>query len=115
MPLVYGQIAAKAITVADTDEVLYTVPAATDYVVGQVIVTNTSTNNRTFRLAVTSGGGAASAEDYLAYDVTLTPQEVWSLSGITITENDVIRVRSDATSSTAGTGIIFQIYGELKN
>jgi len=114
MPLSYGQVAAKSITAANTDETFYTVPASTS-VVGQLIVTNTSTSvNRTFRLAITSGGGAATAKDYLAYDITLVPQEAWVLQGLTLNATDIIRVRSDATSSTAGTGIIFQLYGEVK-
>jgi len=112
MSLSYKQIANHAISAANTEETFYTVPASTE-VVGQVIVTNTSTsNNRTFRLAVISGGGATSAADYLAYDIALVPGESWVVAGLTLAATDVLRVESDATSTTAGTGIVFQLYGE---
>lgn len=113
MPLAYKQIAVKSIAVADTEESMYTVPASTE-IVGWIAVANTSTTtNRTFRLAIVAGGGAAAAEDFIAYDVTLTPGETWDVTGLTLEATDEIRVESDATSSTAGTGIIFHLYGEI--
>lgn len=113
MALRYRQIEAKAISVADTNETFYTV-AASNRVVGQVIVANTSTtNNRTFRLAVVASGDTLGAEHYLAYDITLTPGETATYSGLTLGEGDSITVRSDSASTTAGTGIVFQLYGEL--
>lgn len=112
MPLSYKQIAAKSISSANTEESMYVVPASTE-VVGWIAVANTSTSsNRTFRLAIVTGGGVAAAEDFLAYDLTLTPGEVWDATGLTLAATDEIRVQSDATSSTAGTGIIFHLYGE---
>lgn len=112
MALDYKQFAAKAITAANTEESLYVVPASTK-VVAQVIVSNTSTSsNRTFRLAVVAAGGAAAAKDFLAYDVTLTPGETWVVSGLTLKAAYELRVQSSATSTTAGTGIIFHVYGE---
>ena len=117
MSLVYSQIAASGSIAADTDETLYTVPTS-NRVVGQLLVTNTSSvANRTFRLAVRGNGGdALAAKHYIAYDVTLTPGEVVSFSGVTLEAGDIIMARSDAISNTtAGTGIIFQLYGELDN
>jgi hypothetical protein len=112
MALAYGQWAAKTISAANTEESAYVVAAATK-IVGQIIVANTSTsNNRTFRLAIVSGGGSAAAKDYLAYDVTIVPGETVTYSGLTLNAADEIRVQSNATSTTAGTGVIFQIYGE---
>lgn len=111
----YKQIAKRAIAAANTEESLYVVPALSA-VVGQLIAANTSTsNNRSFRVAVVSGGGSAGAADFLAYDVTITPGETWVLGGLTLNAADEVRVQSNATSTTAGTGIIFQIYGELQN
>lgn len=112
MALSYQQIAAKSISVANSEESMYVVPASTE-VVGQVIVSNQSANNnRSFRLAFVSGGGAAAPEDFLAYDVTLTPGELWAVTGVTLTATDEIRVQSDATSTAAGNGIVFHFYGE---
>ena len=112
MALAYTQLAAKSIAAANTEESMYVVPASTE-VVGQVIISNTdANNNRSFRLAVVSGGGAAASEDFLAYDISLTPGELWAVTGLTLAAADELRVQSDATSSTAGTGIIFHLYGE---
>lgn len=111
----YKQVAKRAIVAANTEESLYVVPALSA-VIGQLIAANTSTsNNRTFRVAVVSGGGSATAGDFLAYDVTITPGETWVLGGLTLNAADEIRVQSNATSTTAGTGIIFQLYGELNS
>lgn len=114
MALVYKLITAKAIDAADTDETMYTV-ASSQRVVGQVIAANTSdSNNRTFRLAVVESGGTLGSEHYLAYDITLTPGEIVTFSGLTLGEGDEITVRSDAiSSSTPGTGMTFHLYGEL--
>lgn len=115
MALVYSQIAKHAIAAANTEESLYVVPAAT-VVVGQLVVANTSTlNNRKFRVAVVSGGGSAAAADFIVYDSSLTPGETWTMTGITLSASDEIRVQSDSTSTTSGTGVIFQLYGEIQN
>ena len=109
----YSQVAKHAIAIASTEEILYTVPAGTA-VIGQIFAVNTSsTLNRTFRVSISSGGGATAAADYLAYDVSLVPGESWDFTGATLNAADVVRVYSNATSTTAGTGVIFQIYGEL--
>ena len=109
----YSQVAKHAMVAANTEEILYTVPANTA-VIGQVFAVNTSTTlNRTFRVSISSGGGATVAADYLAYDVSLAPGESWDFTGATLNATDVVRVYSSAISTTAGTGVIFQIYGEL--
>jgi len=111
----YKQIAKHAIAAANTEESLYVVPASSA-VIGQLVAANTSTSsNRTFRVAVVSGGGSAGAADFIAYDVTITPGETWVFGGLTLNAADEIRVQSSATSTTAGTGIIFQLYGELNS
>ena len=113
MSLVYQKIASKTIAVADTDETFYTV-SASQRVVGQIIASNTSTTqNRNFRLAVVENGGSLSADHFLAFDIILTPGEIVTISGLTLGAGDFVVVRSDAISSTAGTGMTFQLYGEL--
>lgn len=116
MSLVYNKIASYAINAADTDETMYTV-AATQRVVGQLIITNTSTaNNRTFRVAIVGNGDTLGPEHYHWYDATLTPEESITLQGLTLGEGDSIVVRSDAVSDvTPGTGMVFHLYGELDN
>jgi len=117
MPLInqtYKQVAKKAIVTPNAEETLYTVPAATA-VIGQIVAANTSTiNNLLFSVGVISGGGASSAADWLQWDVTLVPGEIWAFSGVTLNATDKVVVRSNFTSTTVGTGVIFQIYGELQ-
>jgi uncharacterized protein YabN with tetrapyrrole methylase and pyrophosphatase domain len=111
----YKQIAKHVMAAANTEEVLYTVPASSA-VIGQIIAVNTSTTlNRTFRVSISSGGGATAAADYLAYDISLAPGESWQFQGATLNAADVVRVYADAISTTAGTGMVFQIYGELNS
>lgn len=113
MALEYKQIEAKAIAVADTDETFYTV-SASQRVVGQMIVANTSSsNNRTFRVAVVGDGDTLGAEHYITYDSILVAGEIVTISGLTLGAGDSIIIRSDAASTTPGTGLTFQLYGEL--
>jgi hypothetical protein len=108
----YKQVFAKTISSANTEESAYVVPAAT-MVVGQVFISNTGTSTKTYRFAVVSGGGSAAAKDWLKYDVTLNPGQTDCLSGLTLNAADELRVYSNATSTTAGTGVIFHGYGEV--
>jgi hypothetical protein len=112
----YKQIAKKGIVAANTEETLYTVPASSA-VVGQIVAANTTPgSNLTFSLAIVSGGGSATPSDWIAYDVTLTPGEIWTFTGVTLNAADQVKVRSNQVSNvTVATGIIFHIYGELQN
>ena len=114
MSLVYKKIMSAGIATANTDTTVYTV-AATQRVVGQILVINTNpTSNVTVRLGIVENSDTLSAEDYLAYDLELLPNEVVSYSAITIGEGDFIVFRSNTVSSvTAGTGAIIHLYGEL--
>jgi hypothetical protein len=112
---VYKQIAKATITTANTEQSLYVVPALSA-VVGQIYAVNNSTTlNRTLRVAVVSGGGTATAGDWLVYDVSLAPGESWQFTGATLNAADEVRIQSNASSVTAGTGVVVQIYGELNS
>ena len=114
MSLVYKKIASYAINAADSNETMYTV-ASGERVVGQLMITNTSTtNNRTVRVATVGNGDTLGPEHYHYYDATLTPEETITLQGLTLGAGDAIVVRSDAISDvTPGTGIVFHLFGEL--
>lgn len=113
MALIYGVVAQYEITAADTYEDAYTVPANNRFV-GQIIVANTSTtNNRTFRLAVRANGDVIAAKHFLAYDIVLTPGEIAVFGGLTLSDTDVVTVRSDNSSTTIGDGVIVHLYGEI--
>ena len=106
------KILGQVTVVANVNTVLYT-PGAGKKAIVQVMVSNTNpTNNIKFRLAVVAGGGSPAANHYLVYDQEAVPGETVYYTGITIQNSDSIVVRSDTTSTTVGTGIVFQAYGE---
>ena len=111
MTLAYKRLG-SAVVVAITNTALYTVPASTT-TVAQFIATNTSQTNATFRFAiiVNAGISSVSAGDYLVYDRTLVPGEVFSLSGLTMNAGDTMMVQSNVAGG-GGTGLNFQAYGE---
>jgi len=71
MAKTYTRLGATVVT-ADTDTSLYTVPASTSAVIGNLHVCNIGSSTRAFRVAVVDGAiGAVSNEDYLYYDVNI--------------------------------------------
>lgn len=99
---ILGQSAPSATTETD----LYTVPGSTTAVVSTISVTNRSSTSATFRLSVSSAGGATANKDYIAYDVSLSGNETMAFTvGVTIGATDKIRVyASTANLSFAAFG-----------
>lgn len=86
---ILGQSAPAATTATD----LYTVPAATQAIVSSIVVANRSTSLATFRISVSSAGGATATKDYLAYDTSIANSGIITLTlGITLGATDKIRV-----------------------
>lgn len=113
MSLIYGQIAAYVNTTAGLNQTAYTVPASNRFV-GQIIVVNTSpSTSRSYRLAILKSGDSIGAEHYVAYDAELLPQESTTVTGVTLGAGDQVILYSDFLATTAGTGIVLQMYGEL--
>jgi hypothetical protein len=73
MAIEYKRIAASRPAVT-TEAALYAVPAGTE-VVGQLTVVNQNTSPVTFRVAHTDVAGAATGEDWVAYDEPLEAKE----------------------------------------
>ena len=100
---VLGQSAPSATTNTD----LYTVPDATVTTVSSIAACNRSGGALTFRVAVRPSGATVANEHYIYYGKVLAANDsVFTIIGITLSENDVITVRSSAADEIA-----FSIFG----
>jgi len=86
---ILGQVATAATTETD----LYTVAASTQTIVSSIIVANRGTTSATYRISVSSDGGATATKDYIVYDATINANATVALTlGITVNAADKIRV-----------------------
>lgn len=79
---------------------LYTVPSAKSVAGGVLVVTNTSTTARTFRMAISMAGASIATAHYHYYDFPIPPNDVLSITGITMSTTDVLRVYGSTTDVT---------------
>ncbi len=97
-----AQVNPTATTLTDA----YTVPALTSAVISSIVVANRSATATSFRISVAVAGAADSDEQYLAYDVPIGGNDVYTLQiGLTLATTDVIRVY--ATLNT----LSFNVFG----
>ena len=98
MPTTY-KVLGQSNPSATTATTLYTVPAATQTVVSTVTVCNQTSTAGTYRVAVRVAGGALSASQYVAYDVSLPGNASDTLTlGLTLGATDVITVYASAAT-----------------
>lgn len=101
---VLGQVSPAATTLTD----LYTVPSAagTQAIVTNITVTNTTSGNIYFRIAVRPNGEALATKHYVVYDSGLTANSFAHFTmPITVDASDVISVYATAT------GLAFSAFG----
>jgi|TARA_R110001583_G_scaffold148048_5_gene300033 hypothetical protein len=93
---------------SDTNEAtLYTVPENTVTTVSSIVACNLTGNTPTFRIAVRPEGATVANENYIYYDKAMTANNsVFTIIGITLSDNDVVSVRSSAADEIA-----FSIFG----
>lgn len=100
MAKIHGRLGAAALA-ANTDTVVYTVPAGRKATV-LVSVCNRSATDAAIRLAHIDGNLAALAtEDYIEYDSPLPGNGVLERTGITIAAGHTIMARASAASVSA--------------
>jgi glucose-6-phosphate dehydrogenase assembly protein OpcA len=108
MPTVY-KVLGQSAPGATTDTNLYTVPASKAAVVSTIVVSNRSTTNRTYRIAIRPNGATIANQHYIAFDVTVGAADSTTLTlGITLAAADIITVRgstADLSFSAFGTEI----------
>lgn len=121
-PKLLGQANPLVNTLTD----LYTVPGGKSAVLSSLFITNgygsTLLETVKYRLAISVGGGAVAAKDYLAYDSPLpdvsgggkgqeTSMTVLTL-GLTLAAGDKIRVYGNSTNATPSTSAVaFNLFG----
>jgi len=93
---------------ADTNNAdLYTVPDATVTTVSSIVACNITGNTPNFRIAVRPSGATVANEHYIYYGKVLAANDsVFTIIGITLSDSDVITVRSSASDEIA-----FSIFG----
>ena len=98
-------------TTASTETLLYTCPSTSaDTVVSTIVVTNRGTNQNTFRISVSKGGGATQNTDYLTYDLSIAGNDVFVMTiGMTLAPTDVIRVNTTGSGSAL---LTYQLFGQ---
>jgi hypothetical protein len=85
---------------------LYTVPSATSVVVSTITVSNRSTFQRTYRIAIRPAGAAIDNKHYIAYDVLVGANDTVSLTlGVTLATTDVVSVYA------SGSELAFALFG----
>jgi len=106
MPNAYKVLGQVAITSANTDTTLYTVPSSTSSVVSTITACNRGSSATTFRIAVRPAGASIANQHYIVYDAAINANDLLSFTlGLTLATTDVITVRS------ASTNLTFNAYG----
>lgn len=91
---------------ATTDTELYQVPASTTATISSITVCNRSAVSVTFRIRFDVADSGVSNEQYLVYDATLGPNDLYTFTGgVTLGAADTI----DIYASTAN--LSFQAFG----
>jgi len=106
MAKTYKRLGSTVVT-ADTDTSLYTVPASTTAIVGNMHVCNSGPSSRTFRIAVVPGAiGTVSNDDYLYYDVAIAANTGVAFNiGLTLPTTYSILVRASHAD------VVFSAFG----
>jgi len=100
------KVLAQSAPSAVTNTNVYTVPSSTQAIVSSITVANRSASGTTFRIAIRPAGATLANQHYIAYDVTLAPNDTTILTiGITLAATDVVTVYA----STAN--LSFNIFG----
>jgi len=96
-----GKLAGMDLTSANTDEQLYAVPSSG--IVSTFAVSLANRNSGTsvhVRVALTNATSVANT-DYICFDETIGPNEVYERSGLVLAYGQYCYVRSDTTGVTA--------------
>lgn len=91
MSNVYERLA--ALRPADTSEAELYAVSANEYIVATLFVCNQDSSARTYRVALTDSSGAASGEDWIAYDVSIQANLTHTLI-VTAGDGDTVRVQA---------------------
>ena len=86
---VLGQVDPSAATLTTA----YTVPAVTQAIVNNIVITNRSATATSYRLVIAVAGAGIANKQYIAYDDPILGNETKSLMlGISLATTDVVKV-----------------------
>jgi hypothetical protein len=91
MANVYERLA--ALRPADTDEAELYAVAASEYIVGTLLICNQDSSARTYNVALTDASGAATGEDWLSYELEIQANLTHKMI-IPAGDGDTIRVQA---------------------
>jgi len=94
-----GRLATLDISSANTDTQLYAVPSS-KVASFTICMTNRTASNAKVRIAFTDTTSIGT-DEYIAYDVTIMPYEVYERSGLVLTQGQYVYVRSTITGVNA--------------
>jgi hypothetical protein len=84
---------------ATTATTAYTVPSSTETVISTITAANLGPTPATYRIAVRPNGATLENKHYIAYDVSIAPQETQTLTiGITLDAADVVTVLTSSAT-----------------
>ena len=102
----YGRVASSKTVASDTEEELYEVPTGMEFV-GLLSICNQNAAAQTYRVALTDASGAATADDWLAYDIPLSANARTTIK-VFLDEAQTIRIQSSLLNE-----ISFVLHGLL--
>jgi hypothetical protein len=94
------KVLAQSAPSAGVETLLYTVPSATQAIVSSIYVCNRGASVATFRVSVRWNGETLGNRNYIAYDVSIDPNETIVFGeGVTLSSvggQDIVSVRSSS-------------------
>lgn len=99
---VLGQLKPSAGAAGD----LYTVPAATETILSNILIANIAGTADTYRISIRAAGAAQEDKQFIAFGTTALANDTTSLAlGITLAATDVVTVRA------TGSNLVFSVFG----
>jgi len=100
------KVLGQAMSGANANVDLYTVPASTSAIISTVNVCNQTTSNVTFRLSVRPAGVTGTSKHFIVYDSPIPAQDTMAISlGMSLGNTDVI------TAYTFQGNVSFAVFG----
>jgi len=106
MATTYKVLGQTVLATSNTPIALYTVGASKQAIASTLVVCNASASNVTYDVQVRVAGAASTTKQYIAYQVSLSPNSTTSYTlGITLATTDVVYVNANSTS------VAFSLFG----
>ena len=107
MATITYKILGQTVVTANTNTLLYTVPAVTSTIISSITVCNIGTSTGTFRIAMIEGAiGTVGNKNYIYYDIPIYAGDSFvTTCGFTLATTNTIMVRASSAN------IVFSCFG----